>query len=118
MVSPGRPTNILLRGVNTVNRGTAPMILLDGLEVRATDLNSLDLNGIERIEVIQGAAAATIYGAQGANGVIQLFSKKGKPGKFRIDISSSISMNTMLNEGDVHKSKMHPFTTNANGDSN
>lgn len=114
--SPGRPTNILLRGINTINRGTSPMILLDGLEVRATDLNSLDLAGIERIEVVQGAAAATIYGAQGANGVIQLFSKKGKAGKIRIDISSNVSMNTMLNEGDVHKARLHPFTTNANGE--
>jgi TonB-dependent starch-binding outer membrane protein SusC len=114
--SPGRPTNILLRGINTINRGTSPMILLDGLEVRATDLNSLDLNGVERIEVVQGAAAATIYGAQGANGVIQLFSKKGKQGKIRIDLSSNISLNTMLNEGGVHKARLHPFTTNANGE--
>jgi TonB-linked SusC/RagA family outer membrane protein len=114
--SPGRPTNILLRGINTINRGTSPMILLDGLEVRATDLNSLDLNGIDKIEVVQGAAAATIYGAQGANGVIQLFSKKGKIGKIKIDISSNVSSNTMLNEGDVHKSRLHPFTTNANGE--
>jgi len=114
--SPGRPTNILLRGINTINRGTSPMILLDGLEVRATDLNSLDLSGIERVEVVQGAAAATIYGAQGANGVIQLFSKKGKAGKIRIDISSSVSRNTMLNEGDVHKARLHPFATNANGE--
>ena len=114
--SPGRPTNILLRGINTINRGTSPMILLDGLEVRATDLNSLDLNGIDKIEVVQGAAAATIYGAQGANGVIQLFSKKGKQGKIRIDISSNISSNTMLNEGDVRKANLHPFTTNANGE--
>ena len=114
--SPGRPTNILLRGINTINRGTSPMILLDGIEVRATDLNSLDLNGVERIEVVQGAAAATIYGAQGANGVIQLFSKKGKQGKIRIDISSNISTNKMLNEGNVHKSNLHPFTTNANNE--
>nr|MBA4140748.1 TonB-dependent receptor plug domain-containing protein [Segetibacter sp.] len=57
--SPGAKTNILLRGINTINRGTTPMILLDGVEVRATDLNSLDLNGIERIEVVQGAASAT-----------------------------------------------------------
>jgi TonB-dependent starch-binding outer membrane protein SusC len=114
--SPGRPTNILLRGINTINRGTSPMILLDGLEVRATDLNSLDLSGIDKIEVVQGAAAATIYGAQGANGVIQLFSKKGKVGKVKIDISSNISSNKMLNEGDVHKARLHPFTTNANGE--
>lgn len=113
--SPGRPTNILLRGINTVNRGTLPMIMLDGVEVRGTDLNSLDLTNIERIEVVQGAAAATIYGAQGANGVIQLFSKKGKIGKIQIDISSNISRNTMLNIGNVEKAKFHGFTTNASG---
>lgn len=114
--SPGAPTNILLRGINTINRGTMPMILLDGIEVKATDLNSLDVNAIERIEVVQGAASATIYGAQGANGVIQMFSKKGRPGKINVDISSSISSNELLNVGDVHKSAFHSFTTNANGE--
>ncbi len=114
--SPGRPVNILLRGINTINRGTLPMIMLDGLEVRGTDLNSLDLTNIDRVEVIQGAASATIYGAQGANGVIQLFSKKGKMGKIHIDISSSVSRNTMLNIGNVEKARFHGFTTNSNGD--
>lgn len=114
--SPGRPVNILLRGINTINRGTQPMIMLDGIEVRGTDLNSLDLTNIERVEVVQGAASATIYGAQGANGVIQLFSKKGKMGKINIDISSNVSRNTMLNNGNVEKAKFHGFTTNANGE--
>jgi TonB-dependent SusC/RagA subfamily outer membrane receptor len=36
------------------------------------------------VEVVQGAAAASLYGAQGANGVIQLFTKKGKAGKVNI----------------------------------
>lgn len=114
--SPGRPTNILLRGINTINRGTLPMIMLDGIEVRGTDLNSLDLTNIERIEVVQGAASATIYGAQGANGVIQLFSKKGKMGKINIDITSNVSTNRMLNVGNVQKARFHGFTTNANGE--
>jgi hypothetical protein len=87
------------------------MILLDGVEVRATDLNSLDLNGVERIEIVQGAASATIYGAQGANGVIQLFSKKGKVGKTRIDVASSVSMDENLNIGNVRKANLHPFNT-------
>ena len=92
------------------------MILLDGLEIKATELGSLDLNSIERVEIVQGAASASIYGAQGANGVIQLFSKKGKPGKISIDVSSSIVANTLLNVGDVHKARFHSLNTNANGE--
>lgn len=114
--SPGSPTNIVLRGINTIRNGTQPMILLDGVEVRATGLESLDLTNVERIEVIQGAASASIYGAQGANGVIQLFSKRGKAGKLNIDVSSSYGSNQLLNIGDVNKSKFHSFNTNASGE--
>lgn len=83
--SPGAPTQILLRGINSIRGGTSPMILVDGLQVASTGLENLDLNSIERVEVVQGPAASTIYGAQGANGVIQLFTKKGKQGKVEIN---------------------------------
>ena len=46
----------------------------------------------------------TIYGAQGANGVIQLFSKKGKAGKITIDVNSSVINSTPLNVGNLRKS--------------
>ncbi len=110
--TPGANINILLRGVNTINRGTNPMIMLDGVQMGATTLNSIDLTTIERIEVIQGAAAGTIYGAQGANGVIQLFTKKGTTGKMNIDFSSSISENTIINAGGLRQSQFHNFATN------
>ena len=113
---PGQPVNIVLRGINTINRGTSPMILLDGVELGSTDLGSIDLNIIERVEVIQGAAAATIYGAQGANGVIQLFSKKGKAGKISIDFNSSVINSTPLNEGNLRKATLHGFKTNSNNE--
>ena len=113
---PGQPVNIVLRGINTINRGTTPMILLDGVELGSTDLDSIDLNVVERVEVIQGAAAATIYGAQGANGVIQLFSKKGKVGKVNVDFSSSVISGTPLNVGGLRKADMHGFKTNANNE--
>src|SRR5688572_29618755 len=100
---PGQQAAILLRGINTLG-STQPMILVDGVQINAgsnrngtltsgdnrgrgtaslvsTNQSSRrsdhDLSNVERIEVIQGAAAATIYGAQGANGVIQIFTKKG-----------------------------------------
>lgn len=114
--SPGAPLNILLRGINSLNRGTSPMILMDGLQIGATDLTSIDVNIIERVEVVQGAAAATIYGAQGANGVIQLFTKRAKAGKINIDFSTSATTNELLNVGNVSKSKFHAFVTNANNE--
>ncbi|MCF8342007.1 MAG: SusC/RagA family TonB-linked outer membrane protein [Chitinophagaceae bacterium] len=109
--NPGRPLNILLRGINTVQGGTSPMILIDGIEARATSLNSIDVNIIDKVEIIQGAAAASLYGAQGANGVIQLFTKKAKAGKFNIDFSTSASTSTLLNVGGLAKAKNHAFVT-------
>ncbi|WAC09618.1 SusC/RagA family TonB-linked outer membrane protein [Dyadobacter pollutisoli] len=112
--TPGASVNILLRGINSVNRGTSPMILIDGIQMVSTDLSSIDLNTIERIEVVQGAASASIYGAQGANGVIQLFTKRGKNGVLNIDFSSSITNNTYLNVGGMAKSQFHGYNTDAN----
>jgi TonB-dependent starch-binding outer membrane protein SusC len=113
--SPGAQAQILLRGINTLQRGTQPMILVDGVQLFNTTLNTLDLSAVERVEVVQGAAAATIYGAQGANGVIQVFTKRGKKGKVNIDFSSSITQNEYLNVGNVRKATLHGFATDASG---
>lgn len=113
--NPGAPVSIQLRGVNTLSGGTQPLIMVDGVEMRSTSLNSLDLNNVDRIEVVQGASAATIYGAQGANGVIQIFTKKGKLGPMRIDASARTSVDQVLNIGNMHQPFNHSFTTDANG---
>jgi TonB-dependent starch-binding outer membrane protein SusC len=113
---PGQAPSILLRGINSINRGTNPMIILDGVQLGATNLNAIDLNTIERVEVVQGAAAATLYGAQGANGVIQLFSKKGKKGQINIDLSVASTSTDFLNIGGVQKNHFHSYGTNANGE--
>jgi TonB-linked SusC/RagA family outer membrane protein len=114
--TPGAKTSIVLRGINTINRGTSPMIMVDGVEMGSTDLNTLDQNMIDRVEVVQGAVAASIYGAQGANGVIQIFTKKGTKGKTRINFSTSVSNNQYLNIGGVKKANLHGFNTNANNE--
>jgi TonB-linked SusC/RagA family outer membrane protein len=114
--NPGAPVSIQLRGINTLTGGTAPLIMVDGVEMRSTTLGSLDLNNVERVEVVQGAAAATIYGAQGANGVIQIFTKKGRQGPIRVDASARMSFDRALNIGDLHQPFNHSFTVNANGE--
>ena len=112
--NPGDPVNIVLRGINTIQGGTLPIIMMDGVEVRSTDLNTLDLSNIDRVEVAQGAASASIYGAQGANGVIQIFTKRGKKGKAAVNYSTSYATNQFLNTGHVHKADLHPYLTDAN----
>lgn len=123
---PGQQASILLRGINNV-RGTQPMILVDGVQVQAggnsngsgtnvsSRLSDLDLSNVDRIEVVQGAAAATIYGAQGANGVIQIFTKKGmRDGKVRINFNSRVSVDNVL-RGNLEFAKYHFYETDAEG---
>jgi TonB-dependent starch-binding outer membrane protein SusC len=114
--TPGAAVSILLRGVNTINSGTSPMIMLDGVELGATDLNTVDFESIDRVEVVQGATGGSVYGAQGANGVIQMFTKRGGEGKVKIDFISSYSANSYLNIGGVKKANLHGFKTNANNE--
>lgn len=112
--NPGDPVNIVLRGINSVQGGTKPLIMLDGIQLGAIDMSSLDLSNVDRVEVVQGAAASALYGAQGANGVIQIFSKKGKKGPVSINYSASFSQNTFINSGNVNKASLHPWLTDAN----
>jgi TonB-linked SusC/RagA family outer membrane protein len=113
--NPGDKVNIVLRGINTVQGGTRPLIMLDGVEIPFENLNTIDLGQVERVEVVQGAASAALYGAQGANGVIQIFTKKGQKGKLNINVSSSFAQNSYINNGDFGKASLHPYLTNASG---
>jgi TonB-dependent starch-binding outer membrane protein SusC len=113
--NPGDQVNIVLRGINTVQGGTRPLILLDGAEIPFSNLSTLDMTQVERVEVVQGAASSSIYGAQGANGVIQIFSKKGVKGKISINVSSGYASNSFINAGNFGKASLHPYLTDASG---
>lgn len=104
---PNSGFNIILRGVNALG-GTYPMILLDGVEVH--DLSDIDPSSIDRVEVVKGAAAGMLYGAQGANGVIQIFSRKGTKGKMNIRASTKFSLDKILRGSDIIASKHHYVT--------
>lgn len=64
---------IIVRGANTVNGSTDPLILVDGQEWQ--DISSLNPNDIKSIDVLKGSATA-IYGVRGSNGVILITTKK------------------------------------------
>jgi TonB-dependent starch-binding outer membrane protein SusC len=110
---PGASAQIVLRGINDLG-STPPMILVDGVEVNG-GLNGLDLSIVDRIEVIKGAAGGTLYGAQGANGVIQIFTKRGAKGrKPQIDIRTQLSIDQVIRQNQL-TNNFHHFITDAEG---
>src|ERR1700737_4953841 len=110
--TPGSGATIILRGLNSLG-SSYPLIMVDGVEV--SDLNGLDLGNVDRVEVVKGAAAGMLYGAQGANGVIQVFTKKGAHNrKPEINITSQASSGNVL-KGNNMIAKYHSFETDAQG---
>ena len=94
----GTSTNYRLRGAGSLYAGNNPTIYVDGVRVNGrgqgnytvfgqntSSLDAINPNDIESIEVIKGPAAATLYGAEAAAGVIQIITKKGQPGRVRWD---------------------------------
>lgn len=94
---PGTAGLINFRGVSSVFGSQTPVIYVDGVRVDTDMTTSLGTGGeqssaladllsmdIERIEVTKGGAASTLYGSDAATGVIQIFTKKGRPGEARI----------------------------------
>jgi len=73
---PGAPPAIRLRAATSLTGTQDPLVIIDGTVSHFTlaDINSED---IERIEVVKGAAASSLYGSNAANGVIQIFTKRG-----------------------------------------
>ncbi|MBR1489280.1 MAG: TonB-dependent receptor [Bacteroidales bacterium] len=98
---PGGGTSIRIRGVNSLNSSNEPIIVIDGVIIDAqtgtsTDnaLSSINPNDIETMDILKDASATAIYGAQGANGVILITTKRGKAGHTQItfDAQGGIQM--------------------------
>ncbi|MCX6237655.1 MAG: TonB-dependent receptor [Bacteroidia bacterium] len=81
-------SEIVIRGLSSWN-GSAPLVLVDGVE---RDFNSLDPNEINTISVLKDASATAVFGAKGANGVIMVSTKRGKVGKPSLDFSASYGL--------------------------
>lgn len=83
-------TSIRIRGISSVTGSNNPLIVLDGFPLpdQTADnvLNSLSPNEIESIDVLKDAAAASIYGVRGSNGVVMINTKRGKEGKTTINL--------------------------------
>ena len=75
---PGSTSSFYIRGINTFGGVATPLILLDGVEISAGDLNRIPAEGIESFSILKDASATAIYGNRGANGVMLVTTKSGK----------------------------------------
>ena len=95
---PGRDNaNFFIRGLGTFGSGASnPLILIDGIESTTTDMARLQPDDIDSFSVLKDAAAAAVYGARGANGVVLITTKMGKDGitKFNFRTETRMSSNT------------------------
>jgi TonB-linked SusC/RagA family outer membrane protein len=89
---PGAGYSITIRGENTINNSTEPLVVIDGL--MGGDLNNLNPNDIQSMDVLKDASSTAIYGARGANGVIIITTKKGLSGKPRVSYDSYVGIKT------------------------
>jgi TonB-dependent starch-binding outer membrane protein SusC len=88
---PGGGAQIRVRGVGSINQNSLPVYVIDG--VITGSLASIDPVDIESIQVLKDASAAAIYGADGANGVIIVTTRRGEKGSPRISLSSFYTIN-------------------------
>lgn len=114
---PGGGVNIRIRGTGSILAGNTPLYIVDGVQINSTSnasftqsnpLAFLNPNDIASMEVLKDAASAAVYGAQAANGVVIITTKKGKAGKPTINFSAyagvaqPIKLLDVLNSQDWH----------------
>ncbi|WP_419163244.1 SusC/RagA family TonB-linked outer membrane protein [Candidatus Palauibacter sp.] len=117
---PGAEASIMLRGptsINTSGRSLSPLIVIDGViqsdQASLSDIGSLD---IDHIEIVKGAAAASLYGSRAQNGVIEITTKRGtglQTNSLNILARGEYGMSQLV--GDVGLTRSHPYKMNAAG---
>ncbi|WP_139955839.1 SusC/RagA family TonB-linked outer membrane protein [Flavicella sediminum] len=84
--APGSESNVIIRGLSSVNASSAPLYVVDGIPQESDP--KLGIQEIETIDVLKDAASAAIYGTRGAGGVILITTKKGKVGTMSVKLNS------------------------------
>ena len=115
----GGGTNIMLRTPTSISKGNSPLVVVDGViqsasfDAASADLQSMD---IESVEVVKGAAAASLYGSRASSGVIQIQTRRGTniaEGTTKFTIRSEYGSNELGNK--VHWAENHPYVVDAEG---
>ncbi|NIF05466.1 SusC/RagA family TonB-linked outer membrane protein [Chryseobacterium sp. Tr-659] len=86
--SPGSAKiDVIIRGVSSISASSDPLYVIDGMISNSTQFRNLNTNDIESISILKDAAATSIYGNRGGNGVIVIRTKQGKYGTNRFALT-------------------------------
>jgi len=120
--APGDDSNVLIRGIGSLNLNSNPLYVLDGVPLDAggvggsrNGLNVINPNDIEAISILKDASATAIYGSRAANGVVLITTKKGKTGELQYNFSSRSSSYTPVDYVDVLNAKQFRSAVQATG---
>ncbi len=101
----GEASQIRIRGTSSLTQNNNPIIYVDGIRIDnsvtegdaggASRLDDINPDAIERVEILKGAAAATLYGTEASNGVIQIFTKQGRSGDAQWEFSAEGGLSQM-----------------------
>jgi TonB-linked SusC/RagA family outer membrane protein len=107
---PGSGASILLRGVHSLERNNTPLIVVDGVILGET-MSDIDSSDIQSIEIVKGAAAASLYGSRASSGVIQITTNRGRDvaqNDTRITVRTEVGQN-QLNVRNRHITAHHHY---------
>jgi TonB-linked SusC/RagA family outer membrane protein len=102
---PGSGPSVRIRGATSVISGNEPLYVVDG--VPTTDISGINPNDIESLSVLKDASSAAIYGAQGANGVVIITTRRGKENKPSINFNAYYGLSTLRKTIDVLNTKQY-----------
>ncbi|MDE3251370.1 MAG: SusC/RagA family TonB-linked outer membrane protein [Bacteroidota bacterium] len=110
---PGSNQDVRIRGIGSFTASASPLYVVDGVQIVTGDLSSavqttnvlstINPNDIEDIAVLKDAAATSIYGSRGANGVIVITTKRGRAGKTQFRFDTEVGQTNYANIPDAGK---------------
>ena len=98
--SPDAEIRIRVRGGMSITGDNSPLYIVDGVQVE-NGLSTISPQDIQSIDVLKDAAATAIYGARGANGVIVITTKSGKPGRLIVSYNGFVGVKELAKRLDV-----------------
>ncbi|MDE6178787.1 MAG: SusC/RagA family TonB-linked outer membrane protein, partial [Duncaniella sp.] len=94
---PGTVGEVRIRGERSLKAGNTPLYVVDGVPLLSgSGIETLNPRDIESVDILKDASATAIYGSRGANGVILITTKSGKPGQFSLNYSGSVTFQNLV----------------------